>query len=185
MKLEKVEQPYAQMYKAGYIYPDKTGRKMILLVGDSNRLTTAYARYLMSVKLGRFLEKDETVDHIDDDHTNDSIENLQILSRLDNIKKTPRKRQYVHGTRGCYRWGCRCPKCVAVEITYKRHWRELNPDKVRASKERAKTSGTVEKCCAWCHRIFKVHAYDKKRKYCCPSCSSKAIQYNRHHGPIA
>lgn len=41
----------------------------------------------MSCKLGRFLTKEEQVDHIDNDKTNDNIENLQILSvKENNIK---------------------------------------------------------------------------------------------------
>ena len=41
----------------------------------------------MEIKLGKRLSYDETVDHIDEDPTNDSIENLQVLSRSGNAKK--------------------------------------------------------------------------------------------------
>lgn len=47
----------------------------------------SYARYLMSVKLGRKLTKDEHVDHIDEDKTNDDIDNLQILTPEQNKAK--------------------------------------------------------------------------------------------------
>lgn len=49
--------------------------------------TMAYARYLMSVHLGRRLRSDEQVDHIDGDKTNDVIENLQVLSSEQNLRK--------------------------------------------------------------------------------------------------
>ena len=41
----------------------------------------------MEINLQRVLSNDETVDHIDGDKLNNSIENLQILSRSDNAKK--------------------------------------------------------------------------------------------------
>lgn len=54
---------------------------------------TAYARYLLAVKIGRYLTEDEEADHIDNDGTNDSIDNIQILSveehRLKTLAFTP------------------------------------------------------------------------------------------------
>jgi predicted nucleic-acid-binding Zn-ribbon protein len=41
----------------------------------------------MEQHLGRELTDSETVDHIDGDFSNDNIENLQVLSRIENIKK--------------------------------------------------------------------------------------------------
>lgn len=46
-----------------------------------------YAKYLMCVHLGRMLNRDEEVDHIDEDKTNDVISNLQILTRAQNTAK--------------------------------------------------------------------------------------------------
>ena len=59
----------------------------------------------MEQKLGRKLDRGETVDHIDEDFTNDNIENLQILTLSENAKKHARiKRpiEYVEFT---------CPVC--------------------------------------------------------------------------
>ena len=42
----------------------------------------------MEIRLGRRLNSDETVDHIDNDKTNDSPENLQVLSLKDNARKS-------------------------------------------------------------------------------------------------
>ena len=73
----------------GYIvFHKKEQRNMLIVIrGDGTRTTTPYARYLMSVKVGRLLTKDEQVDHIDEDKTNDDIDNLQILSNYDNVQK--------------------------------------------------------------------------------------------------
>lgn len=91
MKIQ-LQKPYSDIWREGYLVTNKENRKMILLVGKSDeRSTTSYARYLLSVNLCRFLLEEETVDHIDGDKTNDSIDNLQILSREDNIRKSSKK----------------------------------------------------------------------------------------------
>lgn len=70
-------------------YTQTSGRKLVQLVfPDGKKLSTSYARFLMSEKLGRPLSKDETVDHIDGDCTNDDPANLQIMSLGDNIRKS-------------------------------------------------------------------------------------------------
>ena len=85
----QLEPPYSNDWKFGYLVTNPEGRKTLILYNShSDRSSTQYARYLMAVKLGRYLRKDETVDHIDGDKTNDSISNLQVLSLADNIKKT-------------------------------------------------------------------------------------------------
>ena len=42
----------------------------------------------MEVSLGRHLSSDEEADHINDDRTDDRLENLQVLSRRENLKKS-------------------------------------------------------------------------------------------------
>lgn len=81
------------MYDDYKVYgPYGKGRKMVALVSPGHRTTMAYARYLMSVHLGRELTDEEEVDHIDDDCTNDVITNLQILTPEQNKEKQDRKR---------------------------------------------------------------------------------------------
>lgn len=81
--------PFTQDFKSGYILTNKEPRRLVCLVRhDLSRTTVSYARYLMSCHLGRYLNSDEHVDHIDGNKLNDIIENLQILSPKDNnIKK--------------------------------------------------------------------------------------------------
>lgn len=84
MKIE-LEFPYNQDYKAGYLNTNKEPRRVVLLVDfDNNKTSTSYARYLMTCKLKRYLNKDEHVDHIDNNQLNDVVENLQILSPAEN-----------------------------------------------------------------------------------------------------
>ena len=66
-----------------YLRPD--GRKHVIITNDDGSKTTrSYPRYLLEEKLGRALLPEETVDHIDGDHTNDSLDNLRVLTRAEN-----------------------------------------------------------------------------------------------------
>jgi len=85
----KLQLPYSNDYKAGYLNTNKEPRQLVLLVDfENNKTSTSYARYLMSCNLKRYLNNDEHVDHIDNNKLNDIIENLQILTPAENnIKK--------------------------------------------------------------------------------------------------
>lgn len=76
-----------------YIRPD--GRKFmsILRGGKRNHKTsTLYSRWLMEQHLGRILDDNlETVDHIDRDYTNDSLDNLRVISRAQHAKEDNRR----------------------------------------------------------------------------------------------
>lgn len=100
-KMERAMYPYND-YNIYIVYHKKEGRKYAVLVPvDKNsglkRTTLSCARYLMSCKEKRFLTKAEEVDHIDNDKTNDSLDNLQLLSGYDNKIKYKRYqgRKYV------------------------------------------------------------------------------------------
>lgn len=119
MKIE-LQPPFDKEWKHGYLVTNKENRKMVCLVNDrKTRKTISYARYIMSVKLGRELSKEEQVDHIDNDKTNDSIDNLQILTAEDNLAKYHALLMDAeHGTYARYRKGCRCDECVAAYREY-------------------------------------------------------------------
>lgn len=71
-------------------YKRKDGRKHVIVYDFKLgiRQTISYPKYLMEQHLGRKLTEDETIDHINNDYTDDRLENLQILSRVDNISKS-------------------------------------------------------------------------------------------------
>jgi plasmid replication initiation protein len=106
----QAEYPFEE-YKLYVVFHKKMKRRMACLVSKENRTTISYARYLMSVHLGRKLTKIETVDHIDGDTLNDSLENLQILSNEDNIKKSARGKTMVT---------LECPQCLTSFIRERR-----------------------------------------------------------------
>lgn len=77
-------------------YIRKDSRSHICIVHDDGRKQTkSYPRYLMEQHLNRELLPSETIDHIDNDKTNNNISNLQILTLSENTKKhhklNPRK----------------------------------------------------------------------------------------------
>ena len=93
-------------------YTRKDQRKHVIIVYDEGtRRTKSYPRYLLETHLKRELTYEETVDHIDNDKTNDSIENLQILSLSENAKK-----QQVLNPRKIYEFVCPC--CGRKAIKY-------------------------------------------------------------------
>jgi hypothetical protein len=125
-------------------YLRKDGRKHILWVDTVTRkqTTESYPRFLMSQYLGRKLEKYETVDHINNDHTDDRIENLQLLSLADNIRKSAPKRKtftfrcpwcknkvtkYMNQIKHNKKQGKKGPYCsrsCAAKATYVNPWRD-------------------------------------------------------------
>ena len=125
-----VEYPYSTLFTGANVYTDKDNRRRVYLYGKDTKMTTSYARYLMSVKLGRFLDKNEVVDHIDNDRTNDVIENLQILTEKDNIDKyLTTIEHHVHGTNSMYRSGCRCALCKQYKSDYMKSYYTGHPEK--------------------------------------------------------
>lgn len=79
MKID-LQPPYSEDWRMGYLVTNPEGRRTVILYNSKeSRSSTQYARYLCAVKLGRYLSESETVDHIDGDKTNDSIENLQVI----------------------------------------------------------------------------------------------------------
>lgn len=116
MKRVVAEYPYNEYYLY-VVFHKSEGRRYANLVPmdtNKNRKTISYARYLMSVKEHRILEEWEHVDHIDNDKTNDSIDNLQILSITENNKKYAK----FHGVTYVK---LKCPNCGTIFSRQKRN----------------------------------------------------------------
>lgn len=81
------------MYEEYTVYKQwhsKEGRYFALLYNPltKERRTMSWARYVMSCHLNRELDPNtETVDHDDDNKTNDCLENLKLLTRSANSRK--------------------------------------------------------------------------------------------------
>lgn len=74
-----------------YTRPDKRMHIVLNKTKQPHKLgklkTISYPKALMEIKLKRRLLDNETVDHIDEDKTNNDIDNLQVLTRRENIEK--------------------------------------------------------------------------------------------------
>lgn len=113
MKIQN-EHPFTE-YTCYKNFHKKMGRWQVCLVSAdrTTRKTILYSKFVMSITLGRQLEKHEEVDHIDGDKTNDDITNLEVVTRKENVKrynlKNPAKTVKLT-----------CPQCaVSFTIKYK------------------------------------------------------------------
>jgi len=52
-----------------------------VIKSDGKRTTLSYPKYLMEKKLGRYLNENETVDHIDRNPSNNDFSNLRVIYR--------------------------------------------------------------------------------------------------------
>lgn len=104
MKMQ-LDLPFTEDFKAAYLGINKEPRRVVSLIyKNGNRTSMSYARYLMCCKLKRFLGSDEHVDHIDNDKLNDVIDNLQILTLLENNRKSNKGRLFIsYICPGCHR----------------------------------------------------------------------------------
>ena len=73
-------------------YLRKDGRSHVCIKVDGKWKTVSYPKYLMEIHIGRYFTKQETVDHKDDDFTNNDFSNLQILERVKHIKLDGKRR---------------------------------------------------------------------------------------------
>lgn len=83
----KVLELYPEFNKLYGPYLQKDGRKRVVLFDGERRSSRLLAKVLLEVKLGRRLTPEETVDHRDEDASNDDPDNLQSLTQSDNAAK--------------------------------------------------------------------------------------------------
>lgn len=94
MKAEKPFEGYT-VYKR--LFKD-LGRYMAMLYHPEtkHRTTISWARYLMSVHLGRKLDPDlETVDHVNENKLDDRLDNFELKTRAENTRKSAKKPNMV------------------------------------------------------------------------------------------
>lgn len=74
----------------------KDGRKHVVWVkSDGSKTTISWPKWLMEEHLGRMLDVDETVDHINRDFTDDRLENLRVVPRSIHVSDDARRVRIV------------------------------------------------------------------------------------------
>lgn len=141
MLIDISDNPYGKNHKKGYLVFNKKEKRRYVIFFDENSksavTSVAYARFLLAKKIGRVLEDNEQADHIDGDRQNDSEDNLQLLSKVDNIMKYWSSQERKHGKHAMARTGCKCDECKKYRHDVRMRWYLKNRDKVN-EKRRAK-----------------------------------------------
>lgn len=89
-----LQKPYSDDFISGNLFFCNTsGRYRVNLIrADGTETSTNYARYLYTVHIGDYLPEGLHVDHINEDKTDDRLENLQLLTASENSIKAGRWR---------------------------------------------------------------------------------------------
>lgn len=121
------------------MYCQKDGRKMVY--DKDKKQVVPYARYLMEQHLGRKLNDDEEVHHVDHDKTNDVIENLEVVNSIEH-RKHHNPLKYKDTIEQCYMCG------KSFTFTAKQHCNKY--------RERNRKPDTVDKyfCSRRCSGIY-------------------------------
>ena len=115
--LISLEEPFKSLWKKGYLQVHPNNRKYVCLYNSQeDRTIVSYARYLMSVYLGKVVPDEFEVDHIIDDPTDDRIDNLQLLSQEENLIK----QHYKYIMESQNRYGFHCAWCSTPFILTER-----------------------------------------------------------------
>lgn len=95
---QKILELYPEYHTVHGPYVRKTDRrKIVILYAGTRRTTRLLAKVKLEIKIGRRLRGKETVDHKDEDPTNDCYSNLQVLSRAENASKSSIGNTYALG----------------------------------------------------------------------------------------
>ena len=88
-------------YKIYGPYIRKDGRKHLVLIKHSDdgkiieRKTISYPKYLVEKYMGKYIDSDDTIDHIDGNVSNNSLSNLRIIKRSLHIKSHSKVKEKV------------------------------------------------------------------------------------------
>lgn len=112
MKID-VSDFYKDEFKQAYLLINKEPRRLVCLIRkDGSRLTISYAKYLYTSYYKCIIPEGYVIDHINNDKLDDRIENYQVISNADNIRKNHIVKEVVR---------LECPICHKFFIYEKRN----------------------------------------------------------------
>lgn len=87
-------------------YTRKDGRQHVIVIDEQGtKRTVSYPKFVMENYLGRYLSKNETVDHIDTDFTNNDIDNMRVIKRSQHVSEDVKRYKEQD---------FKCPECGKV-----------------------------------------------------------------------
>jgi hypothetical protein len=95
--MDKKGSPPFENYKVygPYLSKKENRRVMVLISDEGKRTSISYARYLYSLDIGELVDSKYEVDHIDNNSLNDVLDNFQLLTKAENIKKDHKAKDMV------------------------------------------------------------------------------------------
>lgn len=163
------------------------GRWSVVL--PDGRLKYRY-RYVMEQHIGRPLRTDEHVHHINDDPTDDRLENLQLLTASEHQKLHAPRRVARRRAERAEAWGARGEKrCVVCGTDERPHiglgkcgrcyYRERARERYGREPRKPPTVVTIE--CAGCGTTFErtLSQGGSYRKFCSRACWKAHVQQER------
>jgi hypothetical protein len=104
MFIEIIKQLYNCINVLGPYVGDDGRKRCVLYFSDKTTSSRAYAKLLLEAKLGCLLKEGEEADHKNNDPTDDSIDNLQVVTSEYN--KLKHHYNYIMNEQVCYGFTC-------------------------------------------------------------------------------
>ncbi len=82
-------------YRVYKVWHKKQKRWYAILYVKGHTTTMSWARYTMTLHLGKMIDSTLEVDHINGDRSDDRVENLQLLDHAANARKSARPKTLV------------------------------------------------------------------------------------------
>lgn len=113
--MAQAEHPWED-YRVYRVFHKNENRWYAQLVAANHRTTITYAKYVMSVSLGRRLGRHEQVHHINEDKLDDRLSNLTVLTSYAHRKLHPPARGETRIDKICPV----CNKAFSVTLQFKK-----------------------------------------------------------------
>lgn len=93
-------------------YSSKDKRlRCVIVHNNGQKQTISYPKYLMEIHLDRYLEENETIDHIDGNFLNNDLSNLRVLDRRQHCKEDALRNEDIEVECAC------CHKIFTIKGT--------------------------------------------------------------------